>query len=89
MMSPCVSRTPGLTVSYQMSLMLIVGEATLVKDDVGTPVRKRAPIELDFISEENLPQARQSDDTTKTFSFVILHMAGRRGIQAVLLGRDR
>ena len=34
MKSPCLSRSPGLTVSYQMSLMLIVGEATLVEFDV-------------------------------------------------------
>ena len=89
MKSPCLSRSPGLTVSDQMSLMLIVGEATLVKHDVGTPVRKRAPIQLDFISEEDLPLARQGDDTTKTFAIVILLLPGRQGTQAVFQGRDR
>jgi len=74
---------------YQMSLMLIVGEAMLVKHDVGTPVRKRAPIQLDFISEEDLPLARQGDDTTKTFGIVILLLASRRGTQALFQGRDR
>ena len=89
MMSPRVSRSPGLTVSYQMSLMLIVGEAMLVKHDVGKLVRKRAPIQLDFISEEDLPLARQGDDTTKTFGIVILLLASRRGTQALFQGRDR
>jgi hypothetical protein len=60
--------------------MVVVGEATLVKDDVGTPVRKRARIQLDFIGKEDLPRVRQGDDTTKAFGIVILLRAMGRGI---------
>jgi hypothetical protein len=57
--------------------MLVVGEATLVFDDVGTPVRKRGPMQLDFISEEDIPIVGKSDDATKTFGIVSLLMVSR------------
>ena len=51
--------------------MVVVGDATLVNDDVGTPARKRARIQLDVIAKEDVPPVRQDDDTTKTFVIVV------------------
>ncbi len=59
--------------------MVVVGEATLVNDDVGTPVWKRARIEIDFIGKENVPLVGQGDDTTKAFGIVVPLRAGGRG----------
>ena len=52
--------------------MVVVSEATLVNDDLGTPVRKRVCIQLDFIGKEDVPLVRQGNDTTKTFGIPIL-----------------
>jgi hypothetical protein len=58
--------------------MVVVSEATVVDDDVGAPVRKRARIQFDFVGKENVPLVRQCDDTTKTFDNVILLSASGR-----------
>jgi hypothetical protein len=57
--------------------MVVVSEATVVDNDVGTPVRKRARIQLDFVGKEGVLLVRKGDDTAKTFGIVVLLRVSR------------
>jgi hypothetical protein len=69
--------------------MVVIVEAPLVDDDMGTPVRKRTRIQLDLITEEDDPPVRQGDHTTKASGIVIRLRVSGREARAVCQARAR
>ena len=69
--------------------MVVVVEALLVNIDAGTPPRKGARIQLDFIAADDVPVVGHGDDTTRPLDIIILLRTGRRGGKSACRDRDR